>query len=275
MAQDVAPISPPDGNGLLSVDQMARFVVDGYLEFGDLIPEELNRAVYEDQSQCVVGTELKEDHQWHVTDNNNSFYEYSAAVREVHNLPQVRAVIRSLVGPGSNINHSSLHATPPHQKRSQSWHVDDGYPTFYEIVSRPPHSFDVLTAYFTHHVTHEMGPTLILPGSHMRNVSGKQLARYKNLEGQKSLAGPGGRIIFMHANLWHCGQGNLTDDFRFMFKIRFTPRVAQQRQFNYDDWDSDHIRNYFLRNNHTHILTGEALEVVADREAWWEFLCAS
>ena len=89
MAQDVAPISPPDGNGLLSVDQMARFVVDGYLEFGDLIPEELNRAVYEDQSQCVVDTELKEDHQWHVTDNNNSFYEFSLE-RLLKLLPIVR-----------------------------------------------------------------------------------------------------------------------------------------------------------------------------------------
>ena len=86
MAEDVASISTSDGNGLLSVDQMARFVVDGYLEFGDLIPEELNRAVYEDQLQCVVGSELKEEYNLTVLMAEQNFHQATKIADRIANV---------------------------------------------------------------------------------------------------------------------------------------------------------------------------------------------
>ena len=59
-------------------------------------------------------------------------------------------------------------------------------------AGRASWSFDILTAYFAHDTPHEMGPTLVLPGSHMRSVLGPDAARYKNIAGQKRLSGKAG-----------------------------------------------------------------------------------
>ena len=137
----------------------------------------------------------------------------------------------------------------------------------------PPYSFDILTAYFPHDTPYEMGPTLVLPGSHMRSVLGNDISRYKNICGQKRLSGPGGRLVFMHEALWHCAQTNQTDQWRFMFKIRYNPRVPQRGLFDTDGWDNDAMRRFFRTNKGAHSLTGESPAVVTERANWWRYLC--
>jgi ectoine hydroxylase-related dioxygenase (phytanoyl-CoA dioxygenase family) len=266
-------VSDSEAADLLTVEQMAQFVLDGYLEFDNLIPEELNQAVYEDQLKSVSGSELKDEFRWHQVDNPNGFYEHSAAVREVHNLPAVKAIVQSLVGPKPRHNHSAMHVTPPHKQESQQWHVDGGGRRKTRLKHDHPYHFDVLTAYFTHDVPYEMGPTLILPGSHMRHVLGGDVARYKNVVGQKRLEGKGGRIAFIHDAMWHCAQPNQTDKTRFMFKIQFRPSVPQQNLFNTEGWASQEIRNYFLRHRTKHSLTGEWSAQAPDMIDWWHYLC--
>ena len=273
MATETKATSIIETADLLSVGQMAQFVLDGYLEFDNLIPEELNQAVYEDQLRSVSGSVLKDEFRWNQVDNRKAFYDYSEAVREVHDLPAVRAVLQSLVGPNPRHNHSACHITPPHKQESQSWHVDGGGRRRMRLKNDHPYHFDVLTAYFTHDVPYEMGPTLILPGSHMRHVLGGDIARYKNIAGQKRLEGKGGRIAFIHDAIWHCAQPNQTDETRFMFKIRFNPAVPQQQLFNTEGWDNQEIRNYFLRHRHKNALTGETAAVGPDMVDWWHYLC--
>ena len=40
---------PTETAARLDIHQMAQFVMDGYLEFDDLVPADINAAVYEDQ----------------------------------------------------------------------------------------------------------------------------------------------------------------------------------------------------------------------------------
>ena len=243
---------------LLSARQMAQFVIDGFLEFDDIIPQDLVEAVYADELKAVDESGLKTQFRWHITDNPHGFYEFSEAVREVHALPAVKAVLQSLLGPRHQANHSALHATPPLLKQAQNWHVDAGGRRQVRLPKIDPYSFDILTAFFAHDTPHEMGPTLILPGSHMRSVLGPDVGRYKNIVGQRRLSGKAGRIVFFHEAMWHCAQPNATEQWRFMFKIRYNPQVPQRKQFDTDGWDSPEIRRFFRVNKGTHNLSGEA-----------------
>ena len=271
----IAEVDVGSVKNLLDAEQMARFVIDGFLEFDDLVPDELGKAVHADLIQAVGPDGLAPDYRWHITDNPHGFYEKSSAVREIHNLPRVNGVLQSLLGQGHIASHSAVHATPPNKAEAQQWHVDGGGRRQVRLPGVHRYSFDVLTAYFPHDTPHEMGPTLVLPGSHMRSVLGQDLGRYKNIVGQRRLSGKAGRIVFMHEAIWHCAQSNETDQWRFMFKIRYNPRVPQRAVFNTDGWDTEEMRRFFRMKKDTHGLTGESSAVVTERAAWWRYLCGA
>ncbi len=54
-------------------------------------------------------------------------------------------------------------------------------------------------------------------------------ARYQNLCGQDRLVCPAGTVVFLHHGIWHGGRRNDSDTLRYMFKIRFNPRVRRRR----------------------------------------------
>ncbi|MBW7460531.1 phytanoyl-CoA dioxygenase family protein, partial [Paenibacillus sepulcri] len=153
---------------LLDARQMARFCSDGLLVLEDLVPQELNEAVYRDELT--------------VEPQGYEFWNSSEAIREVFELPQVRGVIESLVGRNYVYDHSFLHTVKPNNSKSQNWHVDSG------VMNPNPHNFDIQAFYFAHDTPVEMGPTLVLPGSQLRRASYWSISRYKNIAGQRHLA---------------------------------------------------------------------------------------
>ena len=107
-----------------------------------------------------------------------------------------------------------------------------------------------------------MGPTLILPGSHLRDVA-HDISRYRNIAGQKHLSGPGGRIAFIHDAIWHCAQPNLTDQPRFMFKVRYHPAEPQREHFDATGWDSLEMWRLFRDNVNRHAWQGSSSDRIA------------
>src|SRR5687768_9924156 len=90
---------------LLSTKQMARFVADGHLVFEGLVPDELNQAAIREiaehgdpagwtRAMCHPRTAF--DEMW--TD--------SPGIGRVFRLPEVRAIIHSLVGPNPTYDSS-------------------------------------------------------------------------------------------------------------------------------------------------------------------------
>ena len=69
---------------------------------------------------------------------------------------------------------------PAGKTKAQNWHADS-------IIDLRPLAFDVQAFYFAHDTPKEMGPTLILPGSHLRKVNTESIGRYKNIVGQRQL----------------------------------------------------------------------------------------
>ena len=257
---------PTETAARLDVHQMAQFVMDGYLEFDDLVPADINAAVYADQLRSPRNA------RWEPS-TPNVFLDTSPATQAVLELPRVRSILASLMGPSFIHDHSYLHITPAGQRTAQTWHVD------HDRTGRPLsrddyYRFSVLIAYFAHDVPREMGPTLILPGSHLRDVGSHDISRYRNITGQKHLAGPGGRIAFLHDALWHCAQPNLTDQPRFMYKVRYHPAEPQRRHFDTTGWDSPEIDGMFRRNVDRHAWQGSSCDrSAARRDDWWRYLC--
>lgn len=212
-------LEPASAEHLLSAEQMARFVTDGYIVFDQLVPREINEAVLAEQIAFGSGSD---------------FWNVSSHIRRVIELPQVRGIIQSLVGLQPGYDHSHQHVVGPRNLKSQDWHADS-------IIDTRPYAFDIQLFYFSHDAPAEMGPTLILPGSHLRKVNTFSTARYKNIIGQKQLACKAGTLVVMHQGIWHCAQPNHTDQTRYVFKLRLRPGQEQRGLFRTEGSDSQAV----------------------------------
>jgi hypothetical protein len=205
---------------LLTASQMAKFVTDGFLMVEKLVPAEFNQAAYQDETTLNL--------------QDYKFWSNSANIKAVFELPQVRGILQSLVGRQPIYDHSALHIVKGNYLQAQNWHADS-------VIDARPLAFDIQAFYFSHDAPHEMGPTLVLPGSHLRRVNTESIGRYKNIVGQRQLATTAGTIVFMHQAIWHCAQPNYTDQTRYVFKLRLRPGQEQRSLFNLDGYTDPEV----------------------------------
>ena len=244
-----------DNKDLLNSKQMANFVADGYLRFDELVPAKLNEAAHAEMEAGSIATKgagTVLDETW----SENS------AVGEVFRLPEIRGIIHSLVGPTPLYDHHAIHVVRPNRKTGQTWHAD-------AIIDLRLH-FDVQFFYFCHDTPREMGGTMILPGSHYRRVCESDVARYQNFLGQLPIVCKAGTVVVVHHGIWHCGQPNLTDQIRYMFKLRLNPTARQLGLWDADDIDDPSIPG-ILSRNHEWYGNDVRLETV-NRIKFWRFL---
>lgn len=207
---------------LLTAAQMARFVSDGFLLLDEIVPQQYNAAINEEQ---------------HQNENAGShFWDQSEKLREAFELPQVKGALQSFVGASPVYDHSYLHIVKAQHLKSQNWHADS-------ILDTRPLGFDIQAFYFSHDTPIEMGPTIVLPGSHLRRTNTTSIGRYKNIIGQKQLACKAGTIAIMHHGIWHAAMPNYSDRTRYVFKLRLRPGCEQRNLFNTDGYDSQEVRD--------------------------------
>jgi ectoine hydroxylase-related dioxygenase (phytanoyl-CoA dioxygenase family) len=214
---------------LLNARQMAEFVTNGYVVLEQVVPDELNRIIHGELTRY----DAKVD---------GPFWFHSQHIRDVFELPAVRGALQSLVGENPVYDHSAVHKVGPMHLKGQGYHADS-------IIDTRPLAFDVQAFYFCHDTPDEMGPTLVLPGSHLRRVNTGSIDRYKNIVGQRRLACKAGTIAFMHHGIWHCAQPNHTDTMRYMFKLRLRPGQQQRNLFNTDGYDEPEIRSILYKGS--------------------------
>ena len=244
-----------DKKYLLDSTQMANFVADGFLRFDELVPKALNEAAHTEMDERSVlggsgGTPLSKV--W--TDDS--------AIGRVFRLPEIQGIIQSLVGPEPLYDHHAVHIVQANQPTGQIWHAD-------AIIDLRMH-FDIQFFYFSHDTPREMGGTMILPGSHYRRVCETDIARYQNFLGQHAFDCKAGTLAVVHHGIWHCAQPNLTDETRYMFKLRLNPTVRQLCLWNTDDIDHPSIPG-ILSRNHKWYGNDVRLEIV-NRIKLWRFL---
>lgn len=242
-----------DKQHLLNSKQMAQFVADGLLRFDELVPDELNRAACAEMEAGVLRGKagVPMDELWQ-----------DLAIGQVIRLPAIQGMIDSLVGPGPLYDHHAVHTVNANQEHGQIWHAD-------AIIDTRMH-FDVQFFYFAHDTPREMGGTMFLPGSQYRRVSESDIARYQNFLGQMPMVCKAGTVAVAHHGIWHCAQPNLTDNKRYMFKLRLNPTVRQKKLWNTDDIDDAEISD-LLNANHRWYGNEVRLEAV-NRIKMWRFL---
>ncbi|NGN62846.1 phytanoyl-CoA dioxygenase [Streptomyces sp. A7024] len=205
---------------MLSSVQMARFVARGSVRLDAVVPPEMNAEalpVLDDGVPPVpYGTPVSQA------------FKPGSFPRRLLELPQVAGALRSLVGPEPTVDHHAVHIREPHGGEAQPLHAD-------AIIDVRPDAFDVQLMYYPQQVTLEMGGTLSVPGSHLRRTNESDTGRYQNLRGQDRLVCPAGTVVFLHHGLWHGGRRNDSDSRRYMFKIRFNPRVRQRLLWDTSD----------------------------------------
>jgi ectoine hydroxylase-related dioxygenase (phytanoyl-CoA dioxygenase family) len=192
----------------------------------ELVPQEYNEAAY--------AAEVA----WDGVGYN--FWHQNKDIQAVFDLPQVKGAIQSFVGTHPVYDHSFLHIVKGGNLKAQDWHADS-------IIDTRPYAFDVQAFYFSHDAPRETGPTLVLPGSHLRKVNTFSIGRYKNIVGQRQLSAKAGTIVFMHHGIWHCAQPNFTNKTRYVFKVRLRPGQEQRGLFNTDDYDSPDVAAIFKK----------------------------
>lgn len=244
---------------LLTSKQMARFVTDGYLRFDEIVPPEINAAAlkeYEEKPWPHGGG--------YVGEPLSNKWQGSPGIGAMLELPQVRGILHSLVGPNPRYDHHQVHVMPANSPWTQSWHAD-------AIIDLRTH-FDIQFFYFAHDVPKEMGGTTILPGSHFRVINESDIARYRHFVGELQTVAKAGTMIFVHHGIWHRAAPNVTPNPRYMFKLRLNPTVRQLRLWNTDDIDDPEIGRILHGNHGWYGGYGEDRLEVVNRIKLWRFL---
>jgi hypothetical protein len=238
---------------LLDVAEMIGFACDGLVRLDRVVPRELNERVLE-ELDTYEGDGFK-------------YWESSEAIRAVFAVPKLAGAIRSLMGPDPVYNHSFVHVVPARHEQAQDWHADS-------VIDVRPLRFDVLVMYFPQTTPDEMGPTLVLPGSHLRSVRYGSIAHYRNIVGQKRLSCESGTVVVVHADIWHCAQPNHTDRRRYMFKMRLQLAAGREQRgwFDTEGHDSPDVLEKIFRT-HQPWYGAEHREEQIQRAKLWRYLC--
>ncbi|MDP6360122.1 MAG: phytanoyl-CoA dioxygenase family protein [Planctomycetota bacterium] len=241
--------------GLLSDDEIARFIANGYHLVEPDFPDGFNESVCEaiDRLEGNCG---------------NGILDAVPQLYDVYEHPTVRGVLASILGDGYVMNgHRHLHTNAP-GSNSQGWHQDGTNVRHHQV-------WTVLAMYYPHDVSAEMGPTVIMPGTHLRNAPTDRLQTYANLKGQVFLTVKAGTVAIAHYDLWHAATLNRSARPRYMLKFLFdrtvvptspswshnseTAEVAASRgirQIGPQGYCSDYYKEWELRKELWHWMTG-------------------
>lgn len=195
---------------LLNDDAVALFICQGFMLLEPQHRPGLNEAI--DQKLTAM-------------QNNpgDGIYDAVPELAEVYSHPTFVGAVASLLGPDCQMNsHRHWHCTRPGM-RGVEWHQDSRNVRHHQVRV-------VLGMYYPHDVTPDMGPTIVMPGTHFRNAPTDRMATYANLRGQVPMTVKAGSIALTHYDIWHAASPNRTNRPRHMLKFLFgrTTSAAQR-----------------------------------------------
>lgn len=190
-----------DRKYLLTDVEMARFLVNGYHLVEPELPAGLNEGIAEQLDRLTVNP-------------GDAITEASPGLWQVLEHPSVTGALVSLLGREYTVNpHRHWHCKLPGSGHMQ-WHQDS-------TNDRNTQINRLLGLYYPRAVTAEMGPTVIVPGTHFRNAPTDRMATYSNIRGQVALTVAAGTVAFTHYDLWHGTASNRSGVKRHMIKFLF------------------------------------------------------
>ena len=188
------------------------FCKNGYMTLEAVVPDEVNR-------RTIAYLKGTKDH------------EPSAILREQWFLdavilnPAVAGAVRSLLGKNFGIPVlMSLHRRQNPIKSAFGWHVDGG-------SKWRPSIEDLQVFYYPQDTPEEMGPTHLVPGSHLVPNSQRAMGHYGTLRHERSTAARAGSIFITMYRIWHRASSGSATGVRELLKYCYWRTAAPQR-----DW---------------------------------------
>ena len=195
---------------LLNDDQVADFVINGYHIVQTPFPSKFHDEIYSKLNNL----------------SSNPGDKINIAVSEldeIYDHPSLRGPLQSLLGEGYSIaEHRHCHKNHP-GTRSQIWHQDNlNIPALMDGHTRSPdHIKSVLVMYYPQEVKSNMGPTALIPGSHLFRSAPDRNASQGNFRDQKIATLKEGSLLILHYDIWHAGTANTSNKIRYMVKYLF------------------------------------------------------
>ncbi len=200
---------------LLTDDEVLSFVIKGYHVVETDFAPEFHQAIYDEISQ------LKEN-------PNDGILDAVPKLHQIYAHPKVRGALISLLGENYRMNsHRHCHMNKP-GTRSQAWHQDGTNHRHHQVRT-------VLGMYYPQDVSADMGPTVVLPGTHFRNAPTDRMASYANFREQVVFNVKAGTVAITHYDIWHAASANTSQKMRYMCKFLFD-RTEEPRQ---PSWQHD------------------------------------
>lgn len=200
----------------LNDEQMMDFVVLGYHLVELDLPDGLNEEICDELDQ------LEEN-------PLDTILDVVPQLQTVFTHPQLEGALVSILGDDFELSsHRHWHLKPP-QSRYMHWHQDG-------INDRQVTEIrTLLMLYYPQDVEPDMGPTIVVPGSHFRNAPTDRMSTYYNIKGQLPLTVKAGTVAVTVYSLWHGTAANTTDKKRHMIKVP----VGRQSDPAEPSWNHD------------------------------------
>ena len=209
---------------LLDDDQVADFVINGYHIVEPAFPPEFHSGVY-DELEALP------------TNPGDGINLAVPALDEVYAHPSVVGALASLLGHDYTMTaHRHCHRNHP-GTRSQQWHQDSlMIPSLTDGHGRvPDHVKSMLAMYYPQDVDSSMGPTALIPGSHLFRASTDRNASHGNFRDQVVATVKAGSVLVLHYDIWHAGTANTSGTVRYMVKYLF----ERQSESTEPSWNHD------------------------------------
>lgn len=217
----------------LTDDEMAAFIIRGY----HILQPELRTGLNDEIYAALDGMD---------TNPGDAVLEEVPQLNEVWQSPEMVGVLTSLLGPNYEMfPHRHCHRNSPgtpsqliHQDNLNDLRIEGGQ------IRQPDRIDLILAMYYPQNVTSDMGPTLILPGTHVLRALPERMASQGNFRDQVIATVDAGSVVILHYDIWHAGTANTSDTVRYMLKFLF------QRTTNpsVPPWNHDPANDAAIRN---------------------------
>ena len=204
--------------------QVLEFCKNGFLMFKGVVPAEINRetlAYLNERDTAAEPTSIL-DEDWFV---ENVICNSTAA-----------GAVRSLLGANFHLPILMSNHRLQGPKQAQSWHVDGNFKfgpqvnylqVFYLPQDTPP----------------SMGPTMVVPGTHLVKNATRAMKHYGRIRGQVLTDAPAGSIFITAYQIWHRRTTSTAPHLRHMLKYCYWRTAEPKRDwlidpdFTFDDCD--------------------------------------